>query len=289
MTAPAGRSPKRKMAAAHKNRRVSAPFTRIDPPFASRGALSLPFSIDAALSGTFATPPAKAPGATIQQSMPKDWFFDIYEDTPEEEAATLMEHSTLTLDLSSDEESAKRAVGDRGKENTPPEGYDAPAASRPAGEATVGAPARVKKADIVRTKIVAVDAMDDGQRTPLSDLETDPFIPLGLDKDSHVVVDPAPERKAAKSFEPASLFATAVPFTAGSKAPIPASSPLHNFYNAPVVNKDGDVKGDIIVWEDSSSSDSLHSSLLTGSDDGTPTKGAVADENTQPITEDFVS
>lgn len=106
--------------------------------------------------------------------MPKGWFFDIYEDTPEEEAANLMEHSTLTLDLSSDDEACKKdAADERGKENMPPADYDAPA--------------RMVAPVLVRTKIVK-DEMDEGLRTPLSDLETDPFIPEGLDKESVVVV-----------------------------------------------------------------------------------------------------
>ncbi|KAK3111522.1 hypothetical protein LTR53_013155, partial [Teratosphaeriaceae sp. CCFEE 6253] len=35
LTAPAGRSPKRKIPGIDKHRRISAPFTRIDPPFPS--------------------------------------------------------------------------------------------------------------------------------------------------------------------------------------------------------------------------------------------------------------
>lgn len=228
LTAPAGRSPKRKIAGIGKSRRVSAPFTRIDPPFASsRGASSLPFSLDAALSGTLSE--SKSMGATIQESMPKNWFFDIYEDTPEEEAANLMEHSTLTLDLSSDEESSKKEKYDRGKENMPPEGYDAPTASRAAV---------VKKTEIVRKKVI-VDEMDDGQRSPLSDLETESFIPEGLDKESHVVVDESPEKPVATKLDVKNVFAAPVPFTAGADKEV-----------MPVVNGEGDVKGEVIVWED---------------------------------------
>nr|OQO29024.1 hypothetical protein B0A51_04328 [Rachicladosporium sp. CCFEE 5018] len=198
LTAPAGRSPKRKMAT---NRRISANFTRIDPPFSTSGASTLPFSLDAALKGTLPTSISTAPelGATIQESKRSDLFFEIYEDTPEEEAAILMEHSTLTLDLSSDDEAKQAARSDRGKENTPPEGYDAPTASRAVAasvsETLLPAPTRVKKAEIVRRKIAE---MDDGERTPLSDLETEPFIPEGLEKDSHVVVDAVVEQPKLK-------------------------------------------------------------------------------------------
>lgn len=226
LTAPAGRSPKRKMAGVSKNRRVSAPFSRIDPP-GGRAGSTLPFSLDAALSGTLHSEPKVAAGATIQESMPKAWFFDIYEDTPEEEAANLMEHSTQTLDLSSDDECVQKEKSDRGKENTPPEGYDAPTASRPA-------PKQIKKTEIIRKKLV-VDEMDDGERSPLSDLETDTFIPEGLDKDSHVVVDEVPKPDVKDLF----AAPAPVPFTAGEKKT-----------SNVVVDGKSDVKGEIIVWED---------------------------------------
>ena len=245
LTAPAGRSPKRKSAGVFKNRRTSAPFTRIDPPFSSRFSSTLPFSLDAALSGTApsAAAASQSAGATIHESMPKTWFFDIYEDTPEEEAANLMEHSTLTLDLSSDDESSKKDKEYRGKENTPPEDYDGPTASRPAAE-PIAAPKPIKVSEIVRKK-KAVDEMDDGQRSPLSDLETDSFIPAGLDKDSHVVVDPTPE-KSTKKLNISDLFATPVPFTAGSEEKASPST----FCDMPVVDSLVEVKGKIIVYQD---------------------------------------
>ena len=117
--------------------------------------------------------PKENVAATIQESMPKSWFFEIYEDTPEEESANLMEHSTLTLDLSSDDEGSVK--DDRGKENCPPEGYDGP--SRVA-----------VKVEVVRKKVVT-EEMDDGGRSPLSDLETEGFFSEGLDESSFVIVD----------------------------------------------------------------------------------------------------
>lgn len=81
----------------------------------------LPFSLDAALNATIAPEIQKARSSGSQK-----WDFKIYEDTPEEEAATFMEQSTLTLDLSSDDESTALKNADRGKENTPPEDYVAP-------------------------------------------------------------------------------------------------------------------------------------------------------------------
>lgn len=152
--------------------------------------------------------------------MPKTWFFEIYSDTPEEEASNLMEHSTLTLDLSSDDEAdALKQKDDRGKENTPPEGYDAPTASlSPSAEVQEGdiftTPCQIKKKGdpmmLVRKKILKdVDEMDDGARSPLDDLETEPFYPDGLGKESYVVVDGegAEEKPKGLGMELKDLFA----------------------------------------------------------------------------------
>lgn len=200
--------------------------------------------------------------------MPKSWFFEIYEDTPEEEAANLMEHSTLTLDLSSHDEGSKSERDDRGKENCPPEGYDAPTASRSAGEGSVAAaPKFVKKCEIVRVK-VASEKMDDGEREPLSDLETEPFIPEGLTRESCVVVQPTPERSASvvEGKEVA-------PFTAGLGKKASSGSVV----DAPVVDE-GKVKGDIIVWEDKAEVEES-----VGSEVESEKGVVVADENAAPV------
>ncbi|EMC93913.1 hypothetical protein BAUCODRAFT_36365 [Baudoinia panamericana UAMH 10762] len=276
-TAPAGRSPKRKIAGITKNRRISAPFTRIDPPFASRGS-SLPFSLDAALSGTFST--SQSTGATIKESMPKDWFFDIYEDSPEEEAANLMEHSTLTLDISSDEEGSKRVRDDRGKENTPPADYDAPTASRSLGEPAVAAPRHVKKTEIIRRKIVG-EEMDDGERSPLSDLETEPFIPEGLDKDSHVLVQPTPEKAAAAKLDFNELFAPLSPFVKKTSTKSATSS-----LSASISSKtEHDTNSGIIIWEDNVKSQERAVFHAQGIRVNSSKVLEVCDENTAPVEE----
>ncbi|KAK1070741.1 hypothetical protein LTR12_000130 [Friedmanniomyces endolithicus] len=285
MTAPAGRSPPRKIAGMNKSRRTSAPFTRIDPPFANRGA-SLPFSLDAALSGTFGATAAKpTPASTVQECMPKTWFFEIYEDTPGEEAANLMEHSTLTLDLSSDDEGSKRVKDDRGKENCPPEGYEAGIASRAVDSVAV---VSVRAPTLVRTEIIRkkifTDEMDDGERSPLSDLDTEVFIPEGLDRNSHVVVDlPTPEKTApvpaAKSLINV-LFAAPTITIAGTQAKASPTSLL----DLPVVNAAGDAKGEIVVWEDSSSLEPEQSLATVKQIDTEKEKTIeVYDENTAPL------
>ncbi|KAH8805841.1 hypothetical protein F5884DRAFT_678596 [Xylogone sp. PMI_703] len=143
LSAPAGRSPTRKRVGILNRRRTagpgSSPFTHIDPPRfgGAPGAsanIGLGFSIDAALSASYAatsTIQAHVPVSSLpkHRELPvslhgpevKDsWFFDIHEDTPEELATNLMEHSTCTLDISSDEESAAKMKDERGKENVPP-------------------------------------------------------------------------------------------------------------------------------------------------------------------------
>lgn len=133
LSAPAGRSPNRKRVGILNRRRTASPFTRVNPPKFNTSS-SLGFSIDAALSGTipsYGTRQHQTTSPTIQEealpipilSTPQgrvSWFFEIHEDTDEELATNLMEHSTCTLDISSDEESAFRTKDERGKENVPP-------------------------------------------------------------------------------------------------------------------------------------------------------------------------
>lgn len=255
LTAPAGRSPPRKTGGISKNRRVSAPFTRIDPPFLSRGSSSLPFSLDAAISGsvsTTSTPTkSKSAGSTIQESMPASWSFEIYEDSPEEEAANLMEHSTQILDLSSDDEAAKARKDYRGKENEAPEGYDAPSASRPtatATEAPLPAPKRVKKTELIRRKTTE---MDDGERSPLSDLETDDFVPEGLAKDSHVVVDATPEKSTSDAKSTPAVAPPAFTFSSARKESKKASKLA--------ISSVLPVEDEVSVWEDDAESNDVSS------------------------------
>jgi hypothetical protein len=62
----------------------------------------------------------------LEPEAKSSWFFDIHEDTPEQEMTNLLQHSTCTLDISSDEETEQRAKRDgaegRDKENVPPAG-----------------------------------------------------------------------------------------------------------------------------------------------------------------------
>lgn len=118
------------------NRRKTAGpvFGRVEPPrFGASGDTGigggLGFSIDAALSGTipsYSSRPSEAGRVDLdipilhQEHVKESWFFSIHEDTEEELATNLMEHSTCILDLSSDEECRVRERDFRGKENVAP-------------------------------------------------------------------------------------------------------------------------------------------------------------------------
>ena len=143
LTAPAGRSPTR---ASKRMGILSRRRTRPDPPSFSLGGASVPFSLDAALKGSIpsysgsirrsskigrsstATPAAPTTAALDfffpTSDRESTWSFDIHEDTPEQEMTNLLQHGTCTLDISSDEESERRAKRDRAegrdKENIPP-------------------------------------------------------------------------------------------------------------------------------------------------------------------------
>ena len=197
----AGRSPQKKKGRAgilSRRRISSSPFTRVDPPafgvaHTSSTSNGLPFSIDAALSGTVpslapkpkakvqhvepATAPITDAAAVLEESMPNSWMFEIHEDTPDEELGNLMQHSTQTLDLSSDDEEKAREREDRGKENVPP-----------AEALAMGRPASRK------------DVMTDEPRTPLGDLDAREFYAEGWDASSFVVVpgDGGEEETATK-------------------------------------------------------------------------------------------
>ena len=166
----AGRSPKnKKLGILSRRRMTSSPFTRINPPTFSVGEsqTSQPFSIDAALAGTVPALALKSKSGPRTRG----WHFDIHEDTPDEEMANLMEHSTCTLDIS-DDEAGSPLKGDKdNKENVPP--VDGPAAELH-----------------LATQVTATrrDMMTDEPRTPLSDLVAQDFYAAGCDATSVILI-----------------------------------------------------------------------------------------------------
>ncbi|KAF3009680.1 hypothetical protein E8E13_008389 [Curvularia kusanoi] len=225
-------SPKNKrLSAISKRRASSSPFRRVDPPSFSQSS-ALPFSIDAALSGTISnytpkaplakatTPPAPVapqPTSALEDSMPKSWFFEIHEDTPEQEAANMMQHSASVLDISSELDAATKARNDdalRGKENIPPPGFKT---SQPQQSATVdddlGEETEIEaEAEVEiehtkkhrRRKLTPHDDMDQ-DRTPLGDLPPSEFYGKGCDAASYVTVDAGIERPSGLSKEVVAL------------------------------------------------------------------------------------
>jgi hypothetical protein len=164
----------RRIAQLGSKRRLSTPIRRINPPGSAKSAL--PFSIDAALSGTLstytpsslsnvttniATPPKKP-----KKAAPSSWFFDIHEDTPDQEATNLFLHDAASLDISSDDDAMSARAKDkaqRGKENVPPPEY-------------VGAMSRARNA------VPRVETAMEEDRAALRDLDVKAFWPEGKEE-----------------------------------------------------------------------------------------------------------
>ncbi|PFH55195.1 hypothetical protein XA68_10463 [Ophiocordyceps unilateralis] len=175
LSAPAGRSPTRgKRTGLLTSRRR---YTRVDPPAFSLGSPA-PFSLDAALKGTIpsyvARPPTKGTGrgilpSPVEPETKASWFFDIHEDTPEQEMTNLLQHSTCVLDISSDEENERKDMDEgRDKENVPPAD------------------------DVSQTSVAARPAPDvmvvDKERVALGEMKVADFFPDGCDETSVVIV-----------------------------------------------------------------------------------------------------
>ncbi|KAF2792701.1 hypothetical protein K505DRAFT_246135 [Melanomma pulvis-pyrius CBS 109.77] len=199
-----------------KRRTTGSPYRRVDPPVLAHSSPALPFSIDAALSGsipnytpksTFATPAAATPthASTIEESLPKGWFFEIYEDSPEQEAANLMEHSASVLDISSDDDfetKRRNEEMERGKENIPPPDFcpTQPRAQLAADSMDTTEATPTEHVKLPRLRKIAQDAMDE-DRLPLGDLPAAEFYGEGLDATSYVTVDVGLEKPSSLSKE----------------------------------------------------------------------------------------
>ncbi len=141
--------------------------------------------------------------------MPKGWFFEIHEDTPEQEAANLMEHSAAILDISSDDdlETKKRNEDlERGKENIPPPDFlmsqaRAQASNVDAMETGLESETLVQE-PIKRPRLrdLVQDAMDEDRR-PLGDLQPSEFYGEGCTASSYVTVDAGIEKPSSLANE----------------------------------------------------------------------------------------
>ena len=151
------------------------------------------------------TPAATPSHVPIDESMPKSWFFEIHEDTPEQEAANLMEHSAAVLDISSDDdvETKKRNEElERGKENVPPPDFHLAqprAKQQAAGSAETSEKIPVEQhVKLPRLRNIAQDAMDE-DRKPLGDLPAADFYGDGCDANTYVTVDAGIEKPSGLS------------------------------------------------------------------------------------------
>ncbi|KAI1075914.1 hypothetical protein F5B20DRAFT_369958 [Whalleya microplaca] len=211
LSAPAGRSPTRgkRSGILSSRRRTAGAFSRVDPPaFGRSSASSTPFSLDAALKGTIpsysnrnASSLSSSPSSSSDFSnlhdgeMKSTWFFDIHEDTPEQEMTNLLQHSTCVLDISSDEESESRRRRERaeGKENVPPVD-DISQTSRPRA-----ARHAAQEGDMIVEK----------DRNPLGEMDVKEYYSEGCDENTIIIVpgdeDEQPEERSDIELAPESL------------------------------------------------------------------------------------
>ncbi|KAM4065759.1 thymidylate kinase [Hirsutella rhossiliensis] len=190
MSAPAGRSPTRgkRSGILSSRRRTSGLYARVEPPSFNLDAAA-PFSLDAALRATIApygARPSVANSTSVKATatstlqplgepeMKASWFFDIHEDSPEQEMTNLLQHSTCVLDISSDEESEQKARRDRDegrdKENIPPSDDVSQTSARRAA------------------RLSADDMLVDKQRMALGEMNTADFYAEGCDESSVIIV-----------------------------------------------------------------------------------------------------
>ncbi|KAM0283711.1 hypothetical protein ACHAQH_002300 [Verticillium albo-atrum] len=209
LSAPAGRSPTRSKRSGilSSRRRTAGPYTRVDPPLFNLSAAA-PFSLDAALKGTIpsyaarstiAAQPLSAPTVSpsrtsvskdlLEPDLKASWFFDIHEDTPEQEMTNMLQHGTCVLDISSDEESEVKATRERAegrdKENVPPVDDISQTTARHN---------RSQEDDMIIEK----------QRTALGEMDAAAFYALGCDETSVIFV-PADEEEEAEAATPSTF------------------------------------------------------------------------------------
>ncbi|KAI1354894.1 hypothetical protein F5Y01DRAFT_219850 [Xylaria sp. FL0043] len=192
LSAPAGRSPTRgKRSGILSSRKNGGSFGRIDPPVfggLSAGSSAAPFSLDAALKGTIPSYTSRSDVSSSNKSslgasdfsglhepeMSSSWFFDIHEDTEEQEMTNLLQHSTCVLDISSDEENESRRERERaeGKENIPPVD-DVSQTSRPRA---------------ARLAAGADEMIVEKERNPLGEMDPRQYYAKGCHEDSIVII-----------------------------------------------------------------------------------------------------
>lgn len=126
--------------------------------------------------------PAARPSSSLldEPEAKASWFFDIHEDTPEQEMTNLLQHSTCVLDISSDEESERKASRERDegrdKENVPPPDDVSQTRSTGAGTRQATRP------------LCADDMVVEKERVALGEMNAVDFYADGCDESSVVLV-----------------------------------------------------------------------------------------------------
>ncbi|KAI5924187.1 hypothetical protein F4810DRAFT_149173 [Camillea tinctor] len=194
LSTPAGRSPTRgKRSGILSRRRTATSYSRVDPPtFGLSSSSPAPFSLDAALKGTIPSYASRSSHSSSKKAssssksvdfsslhepeMKSSWFFDIHEDTPEQEMTNLLQHSTCVLDISSDEESETRRQRERaeGKENVPP--------ADDVSQTTSSSRSRAARCSDADAMVV------EKERRPLGEMDVKEYYSEGCDENSVVIV-----------------------------------------------------------------------------------------------------
>lgn len=246
----AGRSPvKSKRASTLSTRRTtggSLQYTRLDAP--SHGRNRAPLSLAAALNGTF-TKSKRRDLATIEESLPNKWAFDIFEDSGD---GTYRPNNAdeIAADLQTQTISGNEGELDYGgedKENIPP------------GESMVLAPIRHKAVPVSRKNL-----MTDEPRTPLGDLKASDYYGDGCDATSSVLI-PA-DNDAAADAKTSDCHATAqCTFTGREDTLLDAASlnaliagsapPKSTLEVEQSMDEDVNDDGPIEIWESGSAKD----------------------------------
>lgn len=208
LSAPAGRSPTRKRSGLSSRRRTAGSVTRVDPPVFGLPASSTPapFSLDAALRGTIANYTG-----LHEPEMKSSWFFDIHEDTEQEEATNMLEHSACILDISSDEENESRRQREREecKENIPPPNDISQTSRHRAARSATGSDEMVYEKE----------------RSPLREMDPREYYANGCDENSVFII--------AGDEEDQTQVQNGFPFVAEANLPASLEAPHENLIAEP--------------------------------------------------------
>lgn len=175
--------------------------TRVNPPgFADGNGVSLPFSLDSALSGTVGSYELKR--ETKPAHMPTGaGNFVIFEETEDAQEETLFANKANRMDISDDEGSM--AKDGRGKENIPPT------------EGLLGVSPTTIEVPVTRRNL-----MTDEPRSPLGDLNAAAFYAEGNNANSWFIIPADDDVVAVENVMPAEKFAPVVEEVSKEASPI---------------------------------------------------------------------